>query len=51
MTKQRYPFLCAAWCLLLFIPAVSAQTLQIIDAEGHSSTVTAAQITGLPHYR
>jgi hypothetical protein len=36
-------------CLLLFIPAVSAQTLQIIDAEGHSSTLTAAQIAGLPH--
>jgi hypothetical protein len=49
MTKKRYPLFCAACCLLLFIPAVSAQTLQIVDAEGHSSTVTAAQLGSLPH--
>jgi hypothetical protein len=28
---------------------VSAQTLQIIDAEGHSTTLTAAKISSLPH--
>jgi hypothetical protein len=49
MTKKRYSFLCAACCLLFFVPAVSAQTLQIVDAEGHSSTLTPAQIAASPH--
>ncbi len=49
MTKKRYPLLCAAFCLLLFLPAMSAQTLQVIDTAGHSSSLTAAQIAALPH--
>jgi hypothetical protein len=34
---------------LFFLPALSAQTLQVIDADGHSTTLTAAQISSLAH--
>jgi len=41
-------------CLLLFVAGLSAstlsaQTLQVVDADGHSTTLTAAQIANLPH--
>src|SRR5271165_3121085 len=50
MTKSRYLFACAAGCcLLLFVSGALAQTLQIIDVDGHASTVTAAQIANSPH--
>jgi hypothetical protein len=49
MTLRRYAFFCAACCLLFFISGAFAQTLQIIDAEGHSSTLTAPQIAASPH--
>ena len=35
-------------CCRLLIPAVVAQTLQVINAEGHSTSITAAQIAGSP---
>jgi len=34
---------------LFFLPALSAQTLQVINLDGHSTTLTAAQISSLPH--
>jgi hypothetical protein len=50
MTKRRYLFACTVACFLLFlIPEALAQTLQITDADGHATTVTAAQIANLPH--
>jgi hypothetical protein len=49
MIQRRNLPLCTACCFLFLIPGLSAQTLQIIDAEGRSSTLTAAQITGSPH--
>jgi hypothetical protein len=50
MTKRRHLFACTVACCLLFlIPEAPAQTLQITDADGHASTVTAAQIANLPH--
>jgi hypothetical protein len=50
MTQRRYLFASTVACFLLFlIPETLAQTLQISDADGHASTVTAAQIANLPH--
>ena len=44
---------CRILCALSFVAAVAvglhAQTLQVINADGHSTTVTAAQIASLPH--
>ena len=37
-------------CCILFLSAgARAQTLQIIDADGHATSVTMAQIANLPH--
>jgi hypothetical protein len=49
MIQRRNLPLCTACYFLFLIPGSSAQTLQIIDTEGHSSTLTAAQIGDLPH--
>ena len=49
MIQRRNLPLCIACCFLFLIHGLSGQTLQIIDAEGRSSTLTAAQITGSPH--
>jgi hypothetical protein len=50
MTKPRYLFACAVGCcLLFFIPRTIAQTLQIIDTDGRSTTITKAQIANLAH--
>jgi hypothetical protein len=42
-------FLRGAVGLLLFTPLLGAQALKVVDADGHSNTVSAAQIAGLPH--
>jgi hypothetical protein len=50
MTKPRYVFVCAvAWCLLFLIPEALAQTLQIIDTDGRSTTISKAQVASLSH--
>lgn len=49
MSQRRYLPGLVAFCCLLFAHGLWAQTLQIIDAEGHSTTITAAQIAGSPH--
>jgi hypothetical protein len=50
MTKRRYLFRCAVLCGLLFLSAGTlAQTLQIVDAEGHATSITMSQIANLPH--
>jgi hypothetical protein len=50
MTKSRNPFKYAVGCFLLFlIPGALGQTLQITDADGHTTAVTAAQMVNLPH--
>lgn len=36
-------------CFLLVVTTLSAQTLQVVNADGHSTTLTAAQIAGLAH--
>jgi hypothetical protein len=37
-------------CYFLFVvTGLSAQTLRVIDAEGHTTAVSATQIVGLPH--
>lgn len=48
--KQRLCLLiCIVCCFLPFVCRLSAQTLQVIDAEGHAATLTAAQIANAPH--
>ena len=49
MTRPRYLIICITCCCLLLVPIVSAQTLQIINAEGHATTLTAAQIASAAH--
>jgi hypothetical protein len=51
MIQRRYLAVCLAVCFLLVVSGSPAQTLQVINADGHSTTVTAAQITALPHVR
>lgn len=34
---------------LIFVARISAQKLEVVDAAGHSVTLTAAQIANLPH--
>ena len=46
---RRYLAVSAVCCFLLFVAGLSAQTLQIINAEGHSTSVSAAQIATAPH--
>jgi hypothetical protein len=49
MSQLRDRLLSVA-CYILFLgPALWAQSLQVIDAAGHATTVTAGQIAGLPH--
>jgi hypothetical protein len=49
MAQRRYLLTCIACCFLCFVAGSTAQTLQIISADGQSTTLTAAQIAGLPH--
>jgi len=48
MTRPRY-LLNALYCFLLLVSGLSAQTLQIINSDGHATTLTAAQIADAPH--
>jgi hypothetical protein len=52
--RRRHDLVCFVSCFLLFasgwsVPEALAQTLQIINVEGHSTNVTAAQIESLLH--
>lgn len=49
MTRRQYLSLHVGFCFFFFVAGLSAQTLQIIDADGHSTTISAAQIANLPH--
>jgi len=49
MAQRRYVLICTACFFLCFVAGSAAQTLQIITADGQSTTLTAAQIAGLPH--
>jgi hypothetical protein len=46
---RRCQLFFAVICLLLLVCEFQAQTLQIIDAEGHATTLTATQLANLPH--
>jgi hypothetical protein len=48
MTRPRY-LLNALCCFLLLVSGLSAQTLQVINTDGHATTLTAAQIANAPH--
>jgi hypothetical protein len=47
--KRRCRILCALSVVAAVAVGLHAQTLQVINADGHSTTVTAAQIASLPH--
>jgi hypothetical protein len=49
MTRPRSLPSAILFCFLLFVSALSAQTLQVINADGHSVTLSAAQIAGAAH--
>ncbi len=49
MSQRKHFLLGIASLLLLCLPRLSAQTLQVIDIAGHSTTIRSAQIAGLPH--
>lgn len=49
MAQPRYLLTCIACCFLCFVAGSTAQTRQIISADGQSTTLTAAQIAGLSH--
>ena len=49
MNRARYRLVGLACCLLFFEAALSAQSLQVVDVEGHSTTITAAQVASAPH--
>jgi hypothetical protein len=49
MTKQRYLLMYFVGSYFLLVSGLSAQTLQVVDAEGRATTITAAQIANLPH--
>jgi hypothetical protein len=49
MTRRRYSSLYVAIWFFFFLEGLSAQTLQIINAEGHSTNISAAQIANSPH--
>src|SRR5882762_5046843 len=48
MTQHRFSLVGAVCSCILFVAGLSAQTLQVIDADGKSTTLTAAQISSLP---
>jgi hypothetical protein len=49
MTERRKLLFCISCCFLLVVTGLSAQTLQVIDTEGHAIPLTAAQISKLRH--
>jgi hypothetical protein len=48
MTQRRSLLIIVLCCCPLLIPNVWAQTVQVINLEGHSTAITAAQIANLP---
>lgn len=48
MRIPRSRLICVSCLLTILVGSLSAQTLQVIDAGGHATTFTAAQITSLP---
>jgi hypothetical protein len=48
MTLHRQSLVGAVCCFILFVTGLSAQSLQVMDADGESTTITAAQISTLP---
>jgi hypothetical protein len=48
MKPCRYRVLCVLSCVLLCGLGIRAQNLEVIDLEGHATSVTAAQLTKLP---
>ncbi len=49
MAQRRYRLICVACCFLYFAAGLAAQTLQIVTANGLSTTLTAAQLASSPH--
>jgi hypothetical protein len=49
MTERRNLSFAVACCFLLAAIGLSAQTLQVIDTQGHTTTLDATQIATLPH--
>ena len=49
MSQRRYLLVCLGCCSLLVVQGLLAQTVQVIDTEGHSTTITATQIANSPH--
>jgi hypothetical protein len=49
MMQRRCQFFGVVCCFLFFVCESPAQALQIINAEGHATTLTTAQIANLPH--
>jgi len=49
MQPRNLYFLCATLCLLFCALGVSAQTLQIIGDQGHTTSITPEQIAKMPH--
>jgi hypothetical protein len=47
IARRNFPFIVISGFLLV-VTGLSAQTLQIIDTEGHATTIDAIQITTLP---
>jgi hypothetical protein len=48
MNCRRYLSLYVFGCFLLLGLGLNAQTLQVIDADGHATSVTSAQLANLP---
>lgn len=49
MAQRRCLLICTACSFLCVVAGLAARTLQIINTEGHSTTVSAAQIANSPH--
>jgi Oxidoreductase molybdopterin binding domain len=49
LNRLQYRLLGVACCFLSFGPALWAQSLQVVDAAGHTTNVTTAQIASAPH--
>jgi hypothetical protein len=48
MTRRRYLSVHVACSFVFFVAGLSAQTLQVINAEGRSTSISAPQIANLP---
>jgi hypothetical protein len=49
MRELRNLLFCILLCFFLAVTSLSAQTLQIVDSEGHATTLSPIQISNLPH--